>query len=123
MAQAAGVPLTAYCWFPFVDSLDWDSLLANAAGHIDPVGVYWLDEQLVRHESSMSRSYAAAAGGVPSASLPAYRFCPPLTDWLRGFLPQMRHWDWREPPAEEVGRGRRGTGTDSHFQGARGLAS
>ena len=36
---AAGAPLGGYCWFPFVDSVDWNSLLARADGCIDPVGV------------------------------------------------------------------------------------
>jgi beta-glucosidase/6-phospho-beta-glucosidase/beta-galactosidase len=96
-AVALGAPLDGYCWFPFIDSTDWDSLLANADGHIDPVGVYWLDDRLRRRPSVMSRAYEAAARGAPSAELPAYRFQPPLDRWLRGLLPQMSHWDWSEP--------------------------
>ena len=102
-AAAAGVPVGGHCWFPFVDSCDWDSTLTRAAGHLDPVGVYWLDEARNRHASSMSLAYATAAHGHPAAELPAYRFQPPVDTWLRGWLPQMAHWNWQDPPAAEVG--------------------
>jgi len=101
-ARARGVPIEGYCWFPFVDSCDWDSVLARSEGHIDPVGVYWLDGRLERHSSSMSTAYAAAARGLPAAALPAYRFQEPVAGWLAGWLPQMSHWAWRDPPSAEV---------------------
>ncbi len=103
VARAAGAPLDAYCWFPFIDSLDWDGMLANADGHIDPVGVYWLDENLERHPSVMSSAYAMAAGGASSQSLPAFHFAPPLDRWLRGLLPQMSHWQWQDPEPAQSG--------------------
>lgn len=96
-ARALGAPLEGYCWFPFIDSTDWDSLLANADGHVDPVGVYWLDDRLTRRASVMSEAYAAVAGGAASHELPAYRFQPPLDRWLKGLLPHMSHWQWHEP--------------------------
>ena len=102
VAAAAGVPMDGYCWFPFVDSCDWDSLLQRHAGHVDPVGVYWLDGRLDRHPSSMSAAYAQAAGGASAADLPAYRLQPPVDRWLAGWLPQMAHWDWRDPSPAEV---------------------
>ena len=102
IAAARGVPVDGYCWFPFVDSCDWDSLLVRYQGHVDPVGVYWLDENLDRRPSSMSAAYAAAARGTPAADLPAYRFQPPVAGQLAGWLPQMAHWDWRDPPSREV---------------------
>jgi beta-glucosidase/6-phospho-beta-glucosidase/beta-galactosidase len=101
-AVTAGVDLRGYCWFPFIDSADWDSLLFRCEGNIDPVGVYGLDERLERHASSMSRSYALAARGAPAAALPAYAFQRPVADWLAGYRPQMAHWDWRPPPPDEV---------------------
>jgi beta-glucosidase/6-phospho-beta-glucosidase/beta-galactosidase len=101
LAQSAGANLSGYCWYPFIDSLDWDSLLANADGHIDPVGVYWLDENLDRHASVMSEAYTLAAKGAPSSALPAYRFQPPVDEWLAGLLPQMENWDWQDPPGIE----------------------
>jgi beta-glucosidase/6-phospho-beta-glucosidase/beta-galactosidase len=100
LAQEAGVPLLGYCWFPFVDSCDWDTLLFHCRGSVDPVGVYWLDGALERRPSSMSDAYALAARGTPASDLPAYRFRRPVADWLRGYLPQMAHWDWRTPGDE-----------------------
>lgn len=97
-ARDAGVPFEGYCWFPFVDSCDWDSLLCRSSGNVDPVGVFWLDADLERHSSSMSTSYVKAAGGAPAAELPAYRFRPPVSEWLKGWLPQMSHWAWQDPP-------------------------
>ena len=102
LAQAAGVPLEGYCWYPFVDSADWDSLLRRADGHLDPVGVFWLDERLERHPSSMSASFRRAVAGEPASALPAYVLQPPVSEWLRGWLPQMSHWDWQPPPPAEV---------------------
>ena len=111
LAEARGVPIDGYCWFPFVDSCDWDSLLVRYEGNVDPVGVYWLDEKLDRRPSSMSKAYAAAARGAPAADLPAYAFQPPVAGQLAGWMPQMAHWDWQAPPAQEVvprGAGRPG---------------
>ena len=102
LAADAGVPLEGYCWFPFIDSCDWDSLLSRASGNVDPVGVFWLDERLERRPSSMSASYLLAAQGTPAAELPAYRLQAPVAGWLQGWLPQMRHWDWQDPPADEI---------------------
>ncbi len=101
-AGAAGAPIDAYCWFPFVDSLDWNSLLARADRCIDPVGVLWLDADLERRTSSMSRAFTRAARGATSAELPAYRFSPPVARWVSALLPLMDHYDWRGSPAEEV---------------------
>jgi hypothetical protein len=25
-----------------------------------------------------------------------------VAGWLRGWLPQMAHWDWQDPPAAEI---------------------
>jgi beta-glucosidase/6-phospho-beta-glucosidase/beta-galactosidase len=102
LAEAAGVPMDGYCWFPFVDSCDWDSILVRCEGNVDPVGVYWLDENLDRRPSAMSAAYAMAAQGTPGADLPAYRFQPPVTAWLAGWMPQMAHWDWQDAPGDEV---------------------
>ena len=100
-AAEAGIDLRGYCWFPFIDSCDWDSLLFRCDGNVDPVGVFWLDEELGRRPSSMSASYAMAAAGLPASQLPAYQFQPPVSTWLAGYLPHMSSWDWRPaPPAE-----------------------
>jgi beta-glucosidase/6-phospho-beta-glucosidase/beta-galactosidase len=101
-ARGAGVPLEGYCWFGFLDSLDWCSLLAENEGSIDPVGVIWLDEHLERHESSVSRAYAAVARGARAADLPAYRLTRGMAASITGLLPLMSHFDWLEPPLDEV---------------------
>jgi len=102
IARDAGVPLEGYCWFPFIDSVDWASDLLRCDGHIDPVGVYWLDEDLERQPSSMSRAYAAAARGTPAAELPAYELQDPVDTWLAGWMPHMSHWQWVPAPADET---------------------
>jgi hypothetical protein len=33
--------------------------------------------------------------------LPAYRFQQPVASRLAGFLPQMSHWPWTDPPPRE----------------------
>ena len=101
-AVADGVPLTGYCWFPFVDSVDWYSLLARADGSIDPVGVYWLDEDGERHASTMSVAYAAAAAGAQSSELPAYRLTEGLARRIAGLAPFMEDFDWQDPPEQEA---------------------
>jgi beta-glucosidase len=100
-AASKGVPIEGHCWFPFVDSCDWASLLRRRERHLDPVGVYFLDDELERQPSSISKSFAMAAAGCTSENLPAYEFQRPVSHWLRGWLPQMAHWDWQLPPEQE----------------------
>ena len=102
-AAARGVDMDGVCWFPVVDSTDWNSLLFRCEGHVDPVGVYWLDDLLDRHSSVMSTSYALAAGGAMSRDLPAYLLGEPVATWLHGYLPQMNHWDWQPTPETDLG--------------------
>jgi beta-glucosidase/6-phospho-beta-glucosidase/beta-galactosidase len=102
IATRNGTPIEGFCWFPFIDSLDWDSLLARCDRHIDPVGVYWLDEQLNRRSSTMSDAYRLAAQGASSSELPAYRLSPQVLTGLKGFMPFMADWQWQTPPPEEV---------------------
>jgi hypothetical protein len=102
-ARDRGVPVQGLCWFPVVDSMDWDSLLFRCDSHIDPVGVYWLDDDLHRRPSVMSDSYRRVAQGVRAADLPAYRFAEPVATWLHGYLPQMVHWSWQDAPDADLG--------------------
>ena len=97
-SMRAGVEIDGYCWFPFVDSCDWDSLLYHAEGNVDPVGVFSIDESRMRHASPMSVAYAMAARGATSSELPAYRLLEPVRTWLRGYAPQLIHWTWSDPP-------------------------
>jgi beta-glucosidase/6-phospho-beta-glucosidase/beta-galactosidase/glycosyltransferase involved in cell wall biosynthesis len=102
LAVSRGIPLQGYCWFPFVDSCDWDSLLARPAGRADPVGVLSLGEASERRSTSFTSAWEAAASGAPAATLPAYRFQSPCDEQLQGFLPQMAHWPWQNPPLGDV---------------------
>jgi glycosyltransferase involved in cell wall biosynthesis len=101
IALARGVPLHGYCWFPQVDSCDWDSLLARAAGRADPVGVVNLGPDGARERTCFTEAWEAVAAGATSADLPAYRFQPPCDEQLAGWLPTLSHWPWQDPPAAE----------------------
>jgi glycosyltransferase involved in cell wall biosynthesis/beta-glucosidase/6-phospho-beta-glucosidase/beta-galactosidase len=103
LALSRGVPLHGYCWFPQVDSTDWDSLLARCAGRTDPVGVHSLGLDGRRHRTSFTDAWEAAAAGQPVDDLPAIRFQPPCDAQLVGLLPSLAHWPWRDPsPTETV---------------------
>jgi beta-glucosidase/6-phospho-beta-glucosidase/beta-galactosidase len=93
-----GIPFEGFCWYPFIDSTDWDSLVTKANGNIDPQGIYWLDKDLNRHASELSDIFSALAWGqITSKDIPAYRFQAPLDNILKGFFPLMQHWEWKEP--------------------------
>jgi beta-glucosidase/6-phospho-beta-glucosidase/beta-galactosidase len=100
MAVAGGVDLRGLCWFPFVDSCDWDSLLQRAECHIDPVGVFWVDPSGERRPSAMSESYIAAAHGTPAQDLAAYDWREPVRTWLKGWEPQIAHWNRLHAPLD-----------------------
>ncbi|GER23074.1 hypothetical protein NCCP1664_15700 [Zafaria cholistanensis] len=102
LAVARGVDLRGYCWFPHVDSCDWDSLLARAGGRVDPVGVYSLGAEGQRLRTSFTDAWEAVAAGKSVAELPAYRFQAPCDRQLRGFVPLMAHWPWTDLPATEI---------------------
>lgn len=99
LALDRGVPLHGFCWFPQVDSCDWDSLLARAAGRVDPVGVWSLQaDSLERHRTEFTDAWMQVARGARSDELPAYRFQPPCDQQLAGLMPGLTHWPWQEPP-------------------------
>jgi len=102
LALSRGVPLHGYCWFPLVDSTDWDSLLARGAGRVDPVGVYAVGPSGERRRTTFSDVWTAAAAGADVADLPAYRFQQPCADHLAGVLPSLSHWPWQEPPRADL---------------------
>jgi hypothetical protein len=102
LALSRGARLHGYCWFPHVDSCDWDSLLARSAGRPDPVGVVGHGDGRQRDRSVFTRAWEAAAAAVPVRDLPAYRFQSPCAQQLAGFLPAMERWPWRAPPPENV---------------------
>lgn len=92
-----GIDFRGFCWFPFVDSTDWDTLLRRCVGSLDPVGLVWLDkERRIRNLSELYDWYAALVRGrAKAADLPANRFRSPLDRLLVGCAPQMSHWQWQ----------------------------
>ncbi|MCU1431529.1 MAG: hypothetical protein JWP95_634 [Actinotalea sp.] len=101
-ALARGVPLHGYCWFPQVDSTDWDSLLARCAGRADPVGVLSLADDGSRVRTSFTGAWEAAARGLPVADLPALRFQAPNDRHLAGYVAALPHWPWQDAPPDDV---------------------
>ena len=93
-----GLPFEGFCWYPFIDSTDWCSLVTKANGCIDPQGIIWLDSDYRRNESELSEIFRALARGTATPEdIPAYRFSAPLDGHLHGFEDMMQHWNWREP--------------------------
>ena len=98
-----GLPLHGFCWFPHVDSTDWDSLLARPAGRADPVGVLSLAPGGSREHTDFSRVWTDAARGLPVADIPAVRFQPPCDAQLAGVVATLSHWPWVDPkPTQAV---------------------
>jgi beta-glucosidase/6-phospho-beta-glucosidase/beta-galactosidase len=96
--RAIDVPFEGFCWYPFIDSTDWCSLVTKARGCIDPQGIIWLDRSYKRNTSELSEVYTAlATGKMTAADVPAYRFQAPVDEQLQGFLPMMAHWAWQDP--------------------------
>ena len=92
------ISFRGFCWYPFIDSSDWCSLLRRADGKIDPQGIYHLGHKLRRNPSELSEIFASlACGAISSEDIPAYRFESPLDVELAGFSPLMKHWRWRKP--------------------------
>lgn len=100
-AVEAGRPLHGVCWFPHLDSHDWDSLLTLYRGRPDPVGVLGWTSRGGTAATLFTTAWQAVAAGARSAELPAYRWQPPCDTQLRGFLPLMTGWPWQDPPAHE----------------------
>lgn len=118
-AVAAGYDLRGLCWFPQVDSHDWDSMLALYRGRPDPVGVHgWPragdsgglcdswdgGDSWDRGDSGhtvFSAAWRAVAAGACAADLPAYRWQPPCDTQLAGFASLMPDWPWQDPPHGE----------------------
>lgn len=103
---AEGIPFEGFTWFPFIDSTDWDSLLRRADGHIDPVGLYFLqDGDLARCDSELSHLYRGlACGELTSADLPAYRFLTPVSEQLSGWGPRLANWPSQQPKLQSLPR-------------------
>ena len=99
IALERGVPLHGFCWFPQVDSCDWDSLLARTAGRVDPVGVLSIDgDTKSRERTGFTEAWEKVVLGSGAEDLPAYRFQPPCDTQLAGVLAGLDHWPWEDPP-------------------------
>ena len=101
IAVADGVDLRGFCWFPSIDSADWDSLLARPAGRLDPVGLVSLRADGTRLRTSATASAVAMAGGSSSAELPAYRLQLPASDLLAAHVARAGPCTWLEPPDDD----------------------
>lgn len=89
---AMGQPFVGFCWYPFVDSTDWSSLVREARRDIDPQGIYSLDGSFERNASGLSEIYAALArGNIRAEGIPAYRFDEGalIERSVRNYLPHM----------------------------------
>jgi hypothetical protein len=96
--QPMEVPFLGFCWYPYIDSTDWSSLVCEANRTIDPQGVYGLDAHFERRTSELSVLFAdLVAGRVTAAELPAYGFSDEVLEirMVRNFLPHMP-WRWVE---------------------------
>jgi beta-glucosidase/6-phospho-beta-glucosidase/beta-galactosidase len=98
LLEPRGIPFTGFCWYPFIDSTDWCSLVTRANCNIDPQGIFWLSPgTMKRNPSELSEIFEALARGqITSKDIPAYRFQRPLDETLQNFLPMMDHWQWKE---------------------------
>ena len=97
---AMDVPFLGFCWYPYIDFTDWNSLVREANRSIDPQGVYSLDPSFARQDTELSRVFAAlAAGQMTAADIPAYPFSEDALNerWVRNFLP---HMDWARVPED-----------------------
>ena len=101
-ALSRGVRLHGYCWFPQVDSADWNSLLARCAGAVDPVGVLAVEPDGRRRRTEMTQAWERAAAGLAVQDLPAVRFQSPCDTELAGLLPALAHWPWTDPQPGSV---------------------
>lgn len=99
LLKERGIPFQGFCWYPFIDSTDWCSLVTKANCNIDPQGIFWLDcDCKKRNASELSEIFEALARGqITSKDIPAYRFGSELEKTLENFLPMMSHWNWIEP--------------------------
>ena len=96
---ARGSALQGFCWYPYIDSTDWDTLVRVPNRSIDPQGIYYLSSDFERQGSELSHLYARLVRGeIGAAELPAYPFEAAVLDGrgVRKFLPHMSAWTWRD---------------------------
>ncbi|MCU1324704.1 MAG: dTDP-4-dehydrorhamnose reductase [Bryobacterales bacterium] len=88
-----GVDLRGFCWFPSIDSTDWDQLCTKCALSVDPQGIWLLDQdRWTRHATELSDVYAGLARGeLDSSSIPTYELVAPLDRDLAGHMRLLRN--------------------------------
>lgn len=59
-----GLPIRGYCWYGFIDHVDWDSALRRNRGRVNPCGLAGLDRRLHPVAETYTRLAHAAARGV-----------------------------------------------------------
>ena len=59
-----GLPIRGFCWYGFIDHVDWDSALRRNRGRVNGCGLAGLDRRLHPVAATYSRLAHAAAGGV-----------------------------------------------------------
>lgn len=94
-----GRPLLGFGWYPLIDSCDWDSLLRNPRGRVDPQGIFWLSKgRRVRHPSVFSDWYGRLARDEAHWSeIPATPFSRGCLRWVRQHRDcLMADWPWLE---------------------------
>jgi hypothetical protein len=94
-----GVPFVGFCWYPYIDSTDWTSLVREARRSIDPQGICSLDADFERRRSELSDLFVQlVTGEITAAELPVFPFSDEALDerWVRNFLP---HMTWAAPAA------------------------
>lgn len=91
---AAQTDFRGFCWYPSIDSTDWCHLCREAAGTVDPQGIWGLDDQRWhRYASELSDCYTRLArGAARSQDLPAYVFSNGVARDLKGYRKLMSHW-------------------------------
>ncbi len=89
---ARGLSFEGFCWYPYIDSTDWNSLVREARRDIDPQGLYSLDASFDRHASDLTAIYSALGRGAIGADDIAVRsFSDDALDGrgVRNYLPHM----------------------------------
>jgi hypothetical protein len=93
-----GVDLRGYCWYPFINSVDFQHMLLEQHDDVDPVGIYDLDEERwARIPTEFTRALAEELGGdvIEPEMLPGASVGPGATlAAMDGAMPSA----WPVPP-------------------------
>jgi beta-glucosidase/6-phospho-beta-glucosidase/beta-galactosidase len=87
-----GADLRGFCWYPSIDSTDWNNLCTKGSCDIDPQGIWSIgDTRWERIETELSIAYRKLASGEWSAAdIPAHPFHAPWDKDLSGYVKLMR---------------------------------